>query len=128
MKEYAVLPLGINSFWGDARNPYNYRHETGGSSSGSAGAVAAGLVPLAIGTDGGGSIRIPASLCGLVGMKPTHGRIAGSFTYVGGTAETLRANILYHFDIQNCRCRWADDSHREGERRVVSGFGRHRRT
>jgi aspartyl-tRNA(Asn)/glutamyl-tRNA(Gln) amidotransferase subunit A len=51
MKEYAVLPLGINSFWGDARNPYNYRHETGGSSSGSAGAVAAGLVPLAIGTD-----------------------------------------------------------------------------
>jgi Asp-tRNA(Asn)/Glu-tRNA(Gln) amidotransferase A subunit family amidase len=67
---------GLNPHHGTTRNPYNTNHFTGGSSSGSATAVAAGLVPVAISADGGGSIRIPASFCGVFGLKPTFGRVS----------------------------------------------------
>jgi Asp-tRNA(Asn)/Glu-tRNA(Gln) amidotransferase A subunit family amidase len=70
-----VLPIGFNPHWGDARNPYNASHITGGSSSGSAAGVAAGFAPIAIGADGGGSIRVPAAFCGINGLKPTFGRV-----------------------------------------------------
>jgi Asp-tRNA(Asn)/Glu-tRNA(Gln) amidotransferase A subunit family amidase len=76
MHEIGINPNGCNAHYGPARNPYNPAHDTGGSSSGPAAAVAAGLCPVAIGADGGGSIRIPASLCGLVGLKPTFGRVS----------------------------------------------------
>ncbi len=74
MHEVGINPIGINPHHGAARNPYDRGRITGGSSSGSAAAVAAGLCPIAVGADGGGSIRIPASLCGVVGLKATFGR------------------------------------------------------
>ncbi|KAL3935329.1 MAG: hypothetical protein SGBAC_009128 [Bacillariaceae sp.] len=74
MHECGIGTTGYNWHFGPSRNPYNLDHFTGGSSSGSAAAVAAGLVPLALGFDGGGSIRIPAALCGIVGLKPTFKR------------------------------------------------------
>ncbi|MCP3166250.1 amidase [Myxococcus qinghaiensis] len=75
MNEIGINPIGLNPHHGAARNPWNRGHITGGSSSGSAAVVAAGLCPLSIGADGGGSIRIPAALCGIVGLKATWGRI-----------------------------------------------------
>jgi Asp-tRNA(Asn)/Glu-tRNA(Gln) amidotransferase A subunit family amidase len=77
MHEIGISPRGINPHYGTVRNPYDLDRDAGGSSSGSAAAVAAGLCPLAIGADGGGSIRIPAALCGVVGLKATYGRISG---------------------------------------------------
>lgn len=76
MHEIGINVFGLNPHHGTTRNPYNPDHFTGGSSSGSATAVASGLVPVAIGADGGGSIRIPAAFCGLVGLKATFGRIS----------------------------------------------------
>lgn len=76
MHEIGINVFGLNPHHGTTRNPYNTGHFTGGSSSGSATAVAAGLVPVAIGADGGGSIRIPAAFCGLVGLKATFGRVS----------------------------------------------------
>jgi len=72
--EFGLLPTTESALYGPAHNPWNTDHSTGGSSGGSAAAVASGMVPLAHANDGGGSIRIPAACCGLVGMKPTRAR------------------------------------------------------
>ena len=76
MHEIGIGVTGLNPHHGTPRNPYAPGHFTGGSSSGSGAAVAAGLCPLAVGADGGGSIRIPSAFCGVVGLKPTFGRIS----------------------------------------------------
>ncbi len=76
MPELGLTPEGYNPHHGACRNPYDPAHETGGSSAGTAAAVAAGLSPFGLGADGGGSIRIPASHCGVVGLKPTFGRVS----------------------------------------------------
>ena len=81
MHEIGLGVTGLNPHHGTVRNPFDPTRHTGGSSSGSAAAVAAGLCPVAIGAEGGGSIRIPSGLCGVVGLKPTFGRVseAGAF-------------------------------------------------
>ncbi|KAK2384917.1 fatty acid amide hydrolase [Trifolium repens] len=75
MHELGAGTSGINPHYGASRNPYDASRIAGGSSSGSAAVVSAGLCPVALGVDGGGSVRMPAALCGVVGLKPTFGRI-----------------------------------------------------
>jgi aspartyl-tRNA(Asn)/glutamyl-tRNA(Gln) amidotransferase subunit A len=84
MGEYAYDFTGENAHDGASRNPHDLTHMTGGSSGGSAAAVAGGLVPIALGSDTNGSIRVPSSFCGLFGLKPTYGRLsrAGAFPFV----------------------------------------------
>jgi len=76
LHEFAFGATGVNPHYGPARNPWDTDRITGGSSSGSGASVAGGECPAALGTDTGGSIRIPASLCGIVGLKPTYGRVS----------------------------------------------------
>ncbi|MGN6488847.1 MAG: AtzE family amidohydrolase [Devosia sp.] len=81
MDEYAYGFVGENAHDGPSRNPHALDHMTGGSSAGPAAAVAGGLVPLSLGSDTNGSIRVPASLCGLFGLKPTYGRLSRAHTF-----------------------------------------------
>jgi len=76
LHEWAFGFSSENPHWGAVRNPWNPATSPGGSSGGSAAAVAAGITPIAIGTDTGGSVRVPAALCGIYGLKVTHGRIS----------------------------------------------------
>ncbi len=102
MHEIGINPNGANVNFGVVRNPYQPLNDSGGSSSGSAAAVSAGLVPIAIGADGGGSIRIPAALCGIIGLKATYGRISEygaaplcwSVAHLGPLAATVEDTAL----------------------------------
>jgi aspartyl-tRNA(Asn)/glutamyl-tRNA(Gln) amidotransferase subunit A len=76
LHEFAYGATGVNPHFGTAPNPWDHERLAGGSSSGSAVAVAEGLASFALGTDTGGSVRIPAALCGIIGFKPTYGRIS----------------------------------------------------
>ncbi|HSB69575.1 MAG TPA: amidase [Candidatus Methylomirabilis sp.] len=97
MHEFAYGPTGVNPHYGTPRNPWGRNRMPGGSSSGSGVAVAVGLCAGALGTDTGGSVRIPASLCGIVGLKPTYGRVsragviplAWSLDHIGPMARSV---------------------------------------
>ena len=121
MPEFGILPVTEPRRYGPSRNPWDTERTPGGSSGGSAAAVASGMVPVAHASDGGGSTRIPASCCGLVGLKPTRGRIslgpelgdnfttvAGALTRtVGETAEML--DILGGYELGDAT--WAPPHH-----------------
>jgi aspartyl-tRNA(Asn)/glutamyl-tRNA(Gln) amidotransferase subunit A len=100
--EFAYGPTGDRSFFGPTRNPHDLGRITGGSSGGSGAAIAAGLCYGALGSDTGGSIRIPAALCGVVGVKPTFGRVgksgvfplAWSLDHIGPITRTVEDNAL----------------------------------
>src|SRR5262245_819618 len=106
MGEYAYDFTGENVHDGPSRNPHDTLRMTGGSSGGSGGAVAGRLVPLALGSDTNGSIRVPASLCGIFGLKPTYGRLSrartfpfvSSLDHLGPFARTV-GDLALAFDV-----------------------------
>jgi aspartyl-tRNA(Asn)/glutamyl-tRNA(Gln) amidotransferase subunit A len=102
MTEYGMSPLGFNPKRTMPRNPHATDRVAGGSSTGSAVAVATGLVPLAMGGDGGGSIRIPAALCGVFGIKATWGRISKRGDLFGGTVAHVGPLASSTLDLARC--------------------------
>ncbi|MBW4521547.1 MAG: AtzE family amidohydrolase [Scytolyngbya sp. HA4215-MV1] len=106
MDEYAYGFVTENSHYGATRNPHDLQRVAGGSSGGSAAAVAAGLVPLTLGSDTNGSIRVPSAFCGIFGLKPTYGRLSrsgaypfcSSFDHLGPFARSTR-DLALAFDL-----------------------------
>jgi aspartyl-tRNA(Asn)/glutamyl-tRNA(Gln) amidotransferase subunit A len=100
--EFGLIPLAANALFGESNNPWDVRYNTGGSSGGAAAAVACGMGPLATASDGGGSIRIPASFCGVFGLKPQMGRVPHlpfprgweSLSHQGVLTRTVRDTAL----------------------------------
>ena len=117
MGEYAYDFTGENVHDGPSRNPHDFTRMTGGSSGGSGGAVGGGMVPIALGSDTNGSIRVPSSLCGIVGLKPTYGRLTrarsfpfvGSLDHLGPFARSVRDlaisyDVMQGFDADDAAC------------------------
>jgi aspartyl-tRNA(Asn)/glutamyl-tRNA(Gln) amidotransferase subunit A len=143
--EFAWGMTTQNPWWGDTRNPWNHDYVPGGSSGGSAAAVAAREVPLALGTDGGGSVRNPANFCGVVGIKPTYGAMsahgtlafAPSLDHVGLIGRSARDILLavevlapnaidtdgtqgrFELDLLGARIGVAPDAHRPPPAREI---------
>ena len=106
MGEYAYDFTGENAHYGPSRNPHDAGRMAGGSSGGSGAAVGAGLVPLALGSDTNGSVRVPAAFCGLFGLRPTYGRLsrAGTFPFVAsldtvGPLARTAADVALAYEV-----------------------------
>ncbi len=136
LSEFAYWPGSTNPHYGSTRNPVDPAHDAGGSSSGSAAAVAAGCVYAALGTDTGGSIRIPAALCGVVGHKPTFGRaslagcvpLAWSLDHVGPLTRSVEdaslvLEVLAGHDPRDARTRVGSDYRTPDAVRRVASVG-----
>ncbi len=125
--EFAFGPTGDASCFGPVRNPYDPERMAGGSSGGSAAAVATGMCAAALGSDSGGSVRIPAALCGVVGMKPTYGRISRqgvfplswSLDHIGPLTRTVGDNAR----VLGVLCGY-DDRDPDSVRRAEEDFTR----
>jgi amidase len=124
--EFGFISTTESNLLGAARNPYNTAYHTGGSSGGAAAAVASGMVPFAHASDGGGSIRIPASICGLVGLKPSRGRLftnspsmAGDIAVRLAVSRSVRdtAQILNVSEFKNSDARFTPTGFVEGPAR-----------
>jgi 1-carboxybiuret hydrolase len=122
--EFAYGPTGDRSASGPARNPYRTTAMSGGSSAGSAVAVAAGIVPLAVGTDTGGSVRIPAACCGIAGLRPTSGAVPADGMFP--LSPTLDAVGALARTVADCRLLWqvlsGDTATTEAPARVRIGW------
>src|SRR3981189_158374 len=105
LPEYGILPTSEARLFGPTRNPWDPERTPGGSSGGSAAAVASGMVPVAHGNDGGGSTRIPAARCGLGGLKPQRGRVSlapevgGTFLVADGVLTRTVAETAQILDV-----------------------------
>ncbi len=132
--EFGLLPLTDNTLFGPTKNPWNLEHNAGGSSGGSAAAVASGMAPLATGSDGGGSIRIPSACCGLFGIKPHMGRAPNlhfppgweSLSCVGPIARSVRdaARMLDVISGPSAIDRWSLPSTGECFEKACTGDAR----
>lgn len=112
MPDFGMLSSGQSSVHGVTRNPWQLNRNPGGSSSGAGAACAAGYGPLHIGTDIGGSVRIPASFCGIYGLKPSLGRVPINPPYMGRVAGPMTRNVLDAALLMNVIAR-ADPDHRD---------------
>lgn len=93
MPDFGLVAAGVSSQFGVIRNPWDAAQNAGGSSSGAGAALAAGIGPIALGTDMGGSIRVPSALCGVVGLKPTQGRVAYDPPKLVGSAGPMARTV-----------------------------------
>ncbi len=118
MDEFAMGSTGENSYFGVTKNPRDIKKTSGGSSSGSAAAVLSGEAPFSLGTDTGGSIRLPASYCGIVGLKPTYGAVsrnglipfASGYDVIGPMGRCVKdvallSQIIYKYDKNDMTCK-----------------------
>ncbi|OCK84846.1 amidase signature enzyme [Lepidopterella palustris CBS 459.81] len=139
MHELGTDTTNNNPNYGTPLNPYNEHYYTGGSSGGAAYAVGAGLVPFAVGTDGGGSIRIPSAYCGIYGLKPSHGRVSAgpgpntaNTTVVWGPLASNMADLEVSYRVlaipdphHPASSQFAPPQPFRGERKKVLGIYKH---
>ncbi|MGY0399957.1 MAG: Asp-tRNA(Asn)/Glu-tRNA(Gln) amidotransferase subunit GatA [Ostreibacterium sp.] len=135
MDEFAMGSTNENSAFGHVTNPFNTKHSTGGSSGGSAAVVASGMVPISFGSDTGGSVRQPAAFCGIVGLKPTYGRLSrfgivafgssfdqpGIFSHTAKDAALVLTAVAHHDKKDSTSVNISGDNYLSGLEQPLAG-------